>query len=77
MPHFRALSDGRDINRLVAQIDSPGDPVALADAIARAMQDRGARHSASLRLKSRLRASFSVDTMTDAVIDGYRAALAR
>ena len=55
----------------------PGDPAALADAIAHAMQDRGARHSASLRLKSRLRASFSVDAMTDAVIDGYREALAR
>jgi glycosyltransferase involved in cell wall biosynthesis len=55
----------------------PGDPAALAGAIAHAMQDRGARHSASLRLKSRLRASFSVDTMTDAVIDGYREALAQ
>ena len=63
---------GPDANELIP----PGDPAALADAIAHAMQDRGARHSASLRLKSRLRASFSVDTMTDAVIDGYRAALA-
>ena len=55
----------------------PDDPAALAGAIAASMQDRGARHSASLRLKSRLRASFSVDTMTDAVIAGYREALAR
>lgn len=55
----------------------PGDPAALATAIAAALQDRGGRHSASLRLKSRLRASFSVDVMTDAVIEGYRAALAR
>ena len=64
---------GPDADELVP----PGDPAALADAIAQAMQDRGARHSASLRLKSRLRASFSVDAMTDAVIDGYREALAR
>ncbi|MBX9778586.1 MAG: glycosyltransferase family 4 protein [Xanthobacteraceae bacterium] len=64
---------GPDANELVP----PGDPVALADAIAHAMQDRGGRHSASLRLKSRLRAAFSVDVMTDAVIDGYREALAR
>lgn len=55
----------------------PGDAAALANAIAGALQDRDARHSASLRLKSRLRASFSVDAMTDAVIDGYREALAR
>jgi glycosyltransferase involved in cell wall biosynthesis len=64
---------GPDAGELVP----PGDPAALADAIAHALQDRGARHSASLRLKSRLRASFSVDAMTDAVIDGYREALAR
>jgi glycosyltransferase involved in cell wall biosynthesis len=54
----------------------PGDPVALAAAIAAALHDRAARHSASLQLRSRLRASFSVDAMTDGVIDGYRAALA-
>lgn len=63
---------GPDADELVP----PGDPAALAAAIAHAMQDRGGRHSASLRLKSRLRASFSVDVMTDAVIEGYRAALA-
>jgi glycosyltransferase involved in cell wall biosynthesis len=55
----------------------PDDPAALAGAIAAAMQDRGGRHSTSLRLKSRLRASFSVDAMTDAVIAGYREAFAR
>jgi glycosyltransferase involved in cell wall biosynthesis len=54
----------------------PGDPAALAQAIAAALQDRGGRHSASLRLKSRVRASFSVDAMTDGVLEGYRAALA-
>jgi glycosyltransferase involved in cell wall biosynthesis len=55
----------------------PGDPAALAAAIASALQDRGARHSASLRLKSRLRASFSANAMTDGVISGYREALAQ
>jgi glycosyltransferase involved in cell wall biosynthesis len=55
----------------------PNDPAALARAIAAALRDRGGRHSASLRLKSRLRASFSVDVMTDAVIDAYRATLAQ
>jgi glycosyltransferase involved in cell wall biosynthesis len=55
----------------------PGDTAALAAAIAATQQDQGARHSASHRLRSRLRGSFSVDAMTDAVIDGYRAALAR
>ena len=55
----------------------PDDPAALAGAIAAAHAGSRRRHSASLRLKSRLRASFSVDAMTDAVIDGYREALAR
>jgi glycosyltransferase involved in cell wall biosynthesis len=55
----------------------PGDPSALARAISQALQDRGARHSATLRLKARIRASFSADAMTDAVIAAYREALAR
>lgn len=55
----------------------PGDPAALAGAIAAALQDRSARHMASLRLRARLRGSFSVDAMTDAVVDGYREAIAR
>jgi len=55
----------------------PGDAKALAAAISQSMQDRGARHSASLRLKARVRASFSAHVMTDAVIAGYREALAR
>jgi glycosyltransferase involved in cell wall biosynthesis len=63
---------GPDVGSLVA----PGDPAALARAISQAMQDRGARHSASLRLKTRLRASFSADTMTDAILAAYREALA-
>jgi len=64
---------GPDAGALVA----PGDPAALARAISQAMQDRGARHSATLRLKARVRASFSADAMTDAVLAAYREALAR
>ncbi|MCC6891098.1 MAG: glycosyltransferase family 4 protein [Hyphomicrobiales bacterium] len=64
---------GADSHHLVP----PGDAAALADAIAAAIEDRGGRHSASLRLKSRLRASFSVDAMVEAVIEAYGAALVR
>jgi glycosyltransferase involved in cell wall biosynthesis len=63
---------GPDASTLVA----PGDPEVLARAISQAMQDRGARHSASLRLKTRLRALFSADAMTDAILSAYREALA-
>jgi len=63
---------GPEVGALVA----PGDPAALAQAISQAMQDRGARHSASLRLKTRLRALFSADAMTDAILAAYREALA-
>jgi len=63
---------GPDAGALVA----PGDPTGLAQAISQAMQDRGARHSASLRLKTRLRALFSADVMTDAILAAYREALA-
>ena len=62
---------GPDVGALVP----PGDPSALAGAIGQALQDRGARHSATLRLKARIRASFSADAMTDAVIAAYREAL--
>jgi len=58
-----------------AALVPPGDPSALARAIGQALQDRGARHSATLRLKARIRASFSADAMTDAVIAAYREAL--
>jgi glycosyltransferase involved in cell wall biosynthesis len=63
---------GPDAGTLVA----PGDPKVLARAISQAMQDRGARHSATLRLKTRLRALFSADVMTDAILAAYREALA-
>jgi glycosyltransferase involved in cell wall biosynthesis len=63
---------GPDAGALVAS----GNPAALAQAINQAMQDRGAKHSASLRLKTRLRALFSADAMSDAILAAYRDALA-
>ncbi|MGH6770829.1 MAG: glycosyltransferase family 4 protein [Xanthobacteraceae bacterium] len=63
---------GPDADALVP----PGDATALADAIAGALQDRGGRHSAALRLKARVRASFSADAMIDAIIGAYREPLA-
>jgi glycosyltransferase involved in cell wall biosynthesis len=63
---------GPDVGALVP----PGDPAVLSRAIIQALQDRGARHSATLRLKARIRALFSADAMTDAVIAAYREALA-
>jgi hypothetical protein len=49
----------------------------LADALAAALNDRNGRDAAALRLQARLRASFSMEAMTDAIIDGYREILAR
>jgi glycosyltransferase involved in cell wall biosynthesis len=62
---------GPDAGSLVA----PGDPAALARAIADALQDRGGRHSAALRLKARVRASFAADAMIDGILGAYREAL--
>jgi glycosyltransferase involved in cell wall biosynthesis len=54
----------------------PGDATALGAAIADALQDRGGRHSAALRLKARVRASFSADAMIDTITATYREAIA-
>jgi glycosyltransferase involved in cell wall biosynthesis len=64
---------GPDADRLVPPVDAS----ALADAIAAALNDRNGRDAAALRLQARLRASFSMEAMTDAIIDGYREILAR
>ena len=64
---------GPDADALVP----PGNAEVLAHAIGQALQDRGTRHSVALRLKSRVRAAFSADAMTDAVLAAYREALAR
>ena len=64
---------GPDAGELVP----PGDPTALARAIGDALQNPGARAAAAQRLQERIRASFSVDVMTDAVLAAYREARAR
>lgn len=64
---------GPDSGRLV----EPGDAAALAGAINAALQDQPSMSTLARRLQDRVRASFSVETMTDAVIAAYRIALAR
>jgi glycosyltransferase involved in cell wall biosynthesis len=62
---------GPDAAALVA----PGDPAALARAIDRAESGRAAGHALAARLRERLRASFSIETMTDAILAAYESAL--
>ena len=63
---------GPDACALIA----PGDPVALARALAQALADPGAAASRAQRLRERVRAGFGVDAMTRAVVSAYREALA-
>ena len=62
---------GPDADDLVA----PGDPEALARAIGAALQDPTGMHDATARLQSRVRAGFSADVMTNAVLGAYAQAL--
>ncbi|HLN09079.1 MAG TPA: glycosyltransferase family 4 protein [Xanthobacteraceae bacterium] len=62
---------GPQASRLVP----PGDAAVLARAIAAALDDPAAERDAARTLQARVRAHFSVDTMTDQVIAGYRAAM--
>ena len=62
---------GPDVMELVR----PDDAAALARAIGIALQDPAAAYKIALRLKERVRATFSDDAMTDAVITAYREAL--
>jgi glycosyltransferase involved in cell wall biosynthesis len=64
---------GPDATELVP----PDDALGLARAIGDALQDPAAQGEAALRLKERVRVKFSAETMTDAVINAYREALAR
>ncbi len=64
---------GPDAGELVA----PGDPAALAPAIELALRQGDRRRAAAERLKARVRASFSAEAMTEAVLAAYREALAR
>jgi glycosyltransferase involved in cell wall biosynthesis len=53
----------------------PGRVDALARAIAQALDDPAGSEQRAQELRGRVAAGFSVDTMVDGVLDGYRAAL--
>jgi glycosyltransferase involved in cell wall biosynthesis len=55
----------------------PGDAVALAGAMAQALDNPGAQYAAALELRQRIRAAFSVDLMVEQVLAAYFDALAR
>jgi len=58
-----------------AQLVAPGNPDALAQAIRSALDDLPAARAAAARLRDRVRAGFSADVMTDAVLAAYDEAL--
>ncbi len=53
----------------------PSDPAALARAIAQALDRPDAMAEITQKLRERVQPSFSVETMVDGVLGGYRAAL--
>jgi glycosyltransferase involved in cell wall biosynthesis len=53
----------------------PSDPTALARAIAQALDRPDAMAEITQKLRDRVQASFSVETMVDDVLAGYQAAL--
>jgi glycosyltransferase involved in cell wall biosynthesis len=56
---------------------APGDPGALARALSQALGNPSAAANQAQRLRERVRASFTIDTMTRTVLAAYREALAR
>jgi glycosyltransferase involved in cell wall biosynthesis len=62
---------------LAGELVAPGDPAVLAQAIATALDNSGDRQATAQRLQARVRKHFSVDAMVDAVLDGYRTAVAQ
>jgi glycosyltransferase involved in cell wall biosynthesis len=60
-----------------ADLVAPGDAHALAYAIGKALQGDASIRGLALRLQQRVAEGFSADTMTDAVLAGYRDALQR
>ncbi len=60
-----------------ADLVAPGDPAALARAIGAALTDPAAKGGAARRLQGHIRADFSAEAMTDAVLAAYEAALTR
>ena len=55
----------------------PGDPAALARAIAAALADPGALRNETLTLRARVQAEFSADVMADNVLAAYGESLAK
>lgn len=55
---------------------TPDDPAALARAIAAALDDMAGAQAAAARLRERVRAGFSANVMTDAVLAAYDEAIA-
>jgi glycosyltransferase involved in cell wall biosynthesis len=60
-----------------AGLVTPGDPAALARAIRRALDQPAGMKEAALRLQARVRAAFSADVMTEAVLAAYGETLGR
>jgi glycosyltransferase involved in cell wall biosynthesis len=59
-----------------AELVPPGDPTALAQAVAAALDAPSGRQTSARQLQARIRAGFSVDVMVEAILEGYRAARA-
>ena len=59
----------------VAALVEPGDAAALARATGASLSDTSAQRELAARLRERVRAGFSTETMTDAVLSAYRTAL--
>jgi glycosyltransferase involved in cell wall biosynthesis len=62
---------GPEAGRLI----SPGDPQPLAAAITAVLNDLDVAHAAAQRLRTRVRAGFSVESMTDQILAAYDEAL--
>jgi glycosyltransferase involved in cell wall biosynthesis len=58
-----------------AQLITPGNPGALANAIDRTLKDPVTTRETALRLRNRVRNAFSTDAMIAAVLEAYRDAL--
>jgi glycosyltransferase involved in cell wall biosynthesis len=62
---------GPEADRLIG----PGDPRLLAEAITAALGDPSTANAAASRLRTRVQAGFSVDSMTDQILAAYDEAL--
>jgi glycosyltransferase involved in cell wall biosynthesis len=55
----------------------PGDPAALARAIAQSLRNPERKDAAVSRLQARVRSMFLAEVMTDAILDAYKTVMAR